>query len=102
MQLLKPGRYLIDHNNQNDWSEYLSELAKDKTISENNTLLKVSLSDYMMGFAAIILYVNKHKSKDTFHIRYFYIVDMTQTHVGKSVKYYTRKDLFMRELITVE
>ena len=102
MQLLKPGRYLIDHNNQNDWSEYLSELAKDKTISENNTLLKVSLSDYMMGFDAIILYVNKHKSKDTFHIRYFYIVDMTQTHVGKSVKYYTRKDLFMRELITVE
>ena len=102
MQLLKPGRYLIDHNNQNDWSEYLSELAKDKTISENNTLLKVSLSDYMMGFDAIILYVNKHKSKDTFHIRYFYIVDMTQTHIGKSVKYYTRKDLFKRELIIVE
>ena len=38
----------------------------------------------------------------TIHIRYFYIVDMSQTHVGKSVKYYTRKDLFTRELITVE
>ena len=56
----------------------------------------------MMGFDAIILYVNKHKSKDTFHIRYFHIADMTQTHIGKSVKYYTRKDLFTRELITVE
>ena len=56
----------------------------------------------MMGFDAIILYVNKHQSKNTFHIRYFYIVDMSQTHVGKSVKYYTRKDLFTRELITVE
>lgn len=28
MQLLQPGRYLIDRDNQNDWSEYLSELAK--------------------------------------------------------------------------
>lgn len=102
MQLLKPGRYLIDRDNQNDWSEYLDQLAKDKTILENNYQLNVSLSDYMMGFDAIILYVNKHKSKDTFHIRYFYIVDMSQTHVGKSVKYYTRKDLFTRELITVE
>ena len=102
MQLLKSGRYLIDRDNQNDWSEYLSELAKDKTILENNFLLNVSLSDYMMGFDAIILYVNKHQSKNTFHIRYFYIVDMSQTHVGKSIKYYTRKDLFTRELITVE
>lgn len=102
MQLLKSGRYLIDHSNQNDWSDYLSELAKDKTILENNFLLNVSLSDYMMGFDAIILYVNKHQSKNTFHIRYFYIVDMSQTHVGKSVKYYTKKDLFTRELITVE
>lgn len=102
MQLLKPGRYLIDRDNQNDWSEYLDQLAKDKTILENNYQLNISLSDYMMGFDAIILYVNKHKSKDTFHIRYFYIVDMSQTHVGKSVKYYTRKDLFTRELITVE
>lgn len=102
MQLLKSGRYLIDHNNQKAWSDYLDQLAKDKTILENNFLLNVSLSDYMMGFDAIILYVNKHQSKNTFHIRYFYIVDMSQTHVGKSVKYYTRKDLFTRELITVE
>lgn len=101
MQLLKPGRYLIDHNNQNDWSEYLSELAKDKTISENNTLLKVSLLD-RLGLDAIIIHVRKYKSKDTFYLDYFHIEDMAQTHVGKSVKYYTRKDLFKRELIIVE
>ena len=102
MQLIKPGRYLIDHNNQNDWSDYLKELAKDKTILKNNHLNKVSLSAYMMGFDAIIINVRNYDSKDTFHIRYFYIVDMSQTHVGKSIKYYTRKDLFTRELITVE
>ena len=29
MQLLKSGRYLIDHNNQKAWSDYLDQLAKD-------------------------------------------------------------------------
>lgn len=102
MQLLQPGRYLIDRDNQNDWSEYLSELAKDKTILENNYQLNVSLSDYMIDLDAIIIHVRKYKSKATFYLDYFHIEDMAQTHVGKSVKYYTRKDLFKRELIIVE
>lgn len=102
MQLLKPGRYLIDHNNQKAWSDYLSELAKDKTILKNNHLNKVSLSAYMMGFDAIIINVRNYDSKDSFYLDYFYIDDMAQTHVGKAVKYYTRKDLFRRELITIE
>ena len=102
MQLLKSGRYLIDHNNQNDWSEYLSELAKDKTILENNYQLNVSLSDYMIDLDAIVLNVRKYDSKETFYLYYFHIADMSQTHVGKNVKYYTRKDLFKRELIIVE
>ena len=42
MQLLKSGRYLIDHNNQKAWSDYLDQLSKDKTILENNFLLNVS------------------------------------------------------------
>lgn len=102
MQLLKPGCYLIDRDNQNDWSEYLDQLAKDKTILENNYQLNISLLDYMMGFDAIVLKVRKWDSKDKFYLYYFHIADMTQTHIGKSVKYYTRKDLFTRELITVE
>lgn len=102
MQLLQPGRYLIDRDNQNDWSEYLDQLAKDKTILENNYQLNVSLSDYMMDLDAIVLNVRKYDSKETFYLYYFHIADMSQTHVGKSVKYYTRKDLFKRELIIIE